>query len=349
MNDARPPLAPPAEASMTDMLRIMDVASALRRERETAEAVLDADTAKARLREKLLATAAAAGETVTPAEVDAAIDAWFRQQHVYADPPASWGRFWANVWVARRLLLLVGGGIAAATGLILWVAFAMANAVQPAPKRAPVPQQPAATAPAVAPAVAPVPAPVPAPQPAVDPLPGVWAAFQRSLAAVQALAADDDARQRVAKIAALGEAANGAHDLARLRTAATDLATLAARLDEEYVVTIVSRPGEKSGVDRYQDGRLSGYYLIVEAVTPGGERLPRSIRNAETQRTETVKAWGELVPEAVWNRVVADKQKDGVVDDAEFARKVRGVFAETTTIQGGDGSPLRRGRQITRW
>lgn len=74
MNELRPPTPPLADASMHDMLRIMDVASALRRERETAEAVLDVATAKQKLRERLLATAAAAGEPVTAAEVDAAID-----------------------------------------------------------------------------------------------------------------------------------------------------------------------------------------------------------------------------------------------------------------------------------
>ncbi|MFY9345523.1 MAG: DUF6384 family protein, partial [Planctomycetota bacterium] len=86
---------------MHDMLRMMDVASTLRRERETAESQLDVDQAKARLRERLLATAAAAGEQVTPAEVDVAIEQYFASQHTYADPPAGWARFWAHVWVSR--------------------------------------------------------------------------------------------------------------------------------------------------------------------------------------------------------------------------------------------------------
>jgi hypothetical protein len=115
MKDSNPPAVPTADASMDDMLRIMDVATALRHQRETAEAQLDVATAKVRLRERLLATAAAAGEPVTAAEVDAAIEEYFRRQHEYRDPPRSWARFWAHVWVMRRSLLLAFAVLAIAT------------------------------------------------------------------------------------------------------------------------------------------------------------------------------------------------------------------------------------------
>ena len=351
MNELRPPTPPLADASMHDMLRIMDVASALRRERETAEAVLDVATAKQKLRERLLATAAAAGEPVTAAEVDAAIEQYFRQQHEYRDPPAGWGRFWANAWVMRRLLLLVGGVLVGATVGILLLVSTMANSFSPPPRPQPrTLPKPAATTPA--PQVeTPAPAPVredavPRPDPA---LAALWAQFQQDGAAAAALAEDADARQRVQSLRDRGAAAQTAGSLAQLRTAAKELGTLVARLGEEYTVQIVSRPGEKSGVDRYDDrGRLSGYYLIVEAVAPDGRVLPRAIKNAETQRTETVTKWGELVGTATWERVVADKQADGVIDDSYFAHKNRGIYEEQTVLQEG-GKPLRRGRQITQW
>ena len=90
MSEERPVALDPTDASMHDMLRILDVASTLRREREQAEAQLDLDTAKARLRERLLATAQAAGEPVTAAEVDTAIAEYFRRQHEFRDPPRGW-------------------------------------------------------------------------------------------------------------------------------------------------------------------------------------------------------------------------------------------------------------------
>lgn len=354
MNELRPPTPPLADASMHDMLRIMDVASALRRERETAEAVLDVATAKQKLRERLLATAAAAGEPVTAAEVDAAIEQYFRQQHEYRDPPAGWGRFWASAWVMRRILLLVGGVLVGGTVGILLLVSTMANSFSPPPKPQPKTlPKPAATTPA--PKVdSPVPVPVApvredaASQPDTA-LAALWAQFQQDGAAAAVLAEDADARQRVQRLRDRGAAAQAAGSLAQLRTAASELGTLVARLGEEYTVQIVSRPGEKSGVDRYDNrGRLSGYYLIVEAVAPDGRLLPRAIKNAETQRTETVTKWGELVGTATWERVVADKQADGVIDDAYFAHKNRGIYEEKTVLQE-DGKPLRRGRQITKW
>ena len=327
---------------MHDMLRIMDVASALRRERETAEAQLDLATAKQRLRERLLATAEAGGEKVTPAEVDAAIEYYFAQQHRYADPPRGWKSFWAHLWVMRLgcLSLLV---MAAALVLgILALTGAFSSAPKPLPRQAPPPVE----APKVPGPVAPTPVPT---TPPTDALAQAWAKFERSVAAAEALAGDDDARQRVRRERERGTAAHQAADRRRLETAQVDLDLLLARLEQEYALTIVSRAGARSGIDRYFDGKLSGYYVFVEAVTPDGRVLPQSIKNSETGRTETVKQWGEQVSTVLWQRIVADKQADGVVDDAIVARKVRGAFAEVVVMLDENGKPMRRGRQITQW
>jgi hypothetical protein len=358
MQDSNDPVVPTADASMDDMLRIMDVATALRRQRETAEAQLDVATAKIRLRERLLATAAAAGEPVTAAEVDAAIEEYFRRQHEYRDPPRSWTRLWAHLGVMRGSLLVMVCVLSIATVGVIFLAQSVASSFtrppeQPKPE---VPRPVFSTPPtqtSPVPYVAPLPTPrAPVPAPVRDTgteLAALWASFERDAAAATALAADDDARRRVQRVVTLGTSANTAGDLVRLRSVSRDLAALMQRLDEEYVVTIVSRQGEQSGIDRYQDGKLSGYYVIVEAIAPNGSRLSQRIKNAETGSTDAVTKWGELVPEAVWSRIVADKKADGVIDDAEFARKVRGSYAESTTILDGSGKPLRRGRQITRW
>lgn len=362
MKDSNDPLVPTADASMDDMLRIMDVATALRRQRETAEAQLDVATAKVRLRERLLATAAAAGEPVTAAEVDAAIEEYFRRQHEYRDPPRSWASVWAHLWVMRGSLLVMFCVLSIATVGVVFLAQSVASSFTRSPEqpKTEIPRPVFSTPPtqtSPVPHVAPLPTPS-APVPAQVPAPvrdtnaelaALWASFERDAAAATALAADDDARRRVQRVVTLAASANTAGDLVRLRSAVGDLGALMQRLDQEYVVTIVSRQGEQSGVDRYQNGKLSGYYAIVEAIAPNGSKLSQSIKNAETGNTDSVTKWGELVPDEVWNRIVADKKADGVVDDAEFARKVRGSYAETTTILDGLGKPLGRGRQITRW
>ena len=329
---------------MTDMLRIMDVASALRRERETAVAQLDVDTTKQRLRERLLATAAAAGEPVTEAEVDVAIERYFGEQHRYADPPRSWATFWAHVWVLRVRILLVAlafvalvGGAALATSALL--------------RRAPVdvPQRPTPPAPAPAATSDAATPDEPAPSTPADALAAATAAFAAERKAVEALASSDSARAFLAELTADGEIALTAADTAALTAIVQKLRELRQRLGEVYEVRIVTRPGELSGVDRYHGGKLSGLYLIVEAVTADGRVLTRSIRDAETGAVRRVQRWGEQVPQAVWDRIVADKRADGVVDEQPFARKVRGEADERVVLPGSDGKALRRARQITKW
>lgn len=340
------------------MLRIMDVASALRRERETAEAQLDAATAKARLRERLLATAAAAGETVTPAEVDAAIAHYFAEQHRYADPPNGLKNFLAHCWVQRIgcvfLLILLG----TFTLIAIWVA----NSVMGDPPAKPVVAPPPVVAPKVTPVPAtppPVPTPVveaPKPTPRVEPpkppaedLATVWAKFEAAANAARELAADDVARASVDQVVKLGRLHHEAQNLERLRMARSELDEVATRLAEEYTVTIVDRQGEKSGFERLYNGRVSGYYLVVEALDRNGTALRRSIVNTETKNREQVTRWGEEVSQEVWERIVADKQKDGVVDENVVAKKLRGIMSEEFVLDGGRGKPIAKGRRVTKW
>lgn len=344
------------------MLRIMDVASALRRERETAEAQLDAATARARLRDRLLATAAAAGEAVTPAEVDAAIAHYFAEQHRYADPPNGLKNFLAHCWVQRIgclfLLILLG----TFTLVVLWVANAFTGSpakpvvapprvAVPDPKPAPVVPPPVVTPPIVqTPVEAPKPAPpVESPKPPAEDLATVWAKFQAAAAAAREMAIDDVARASVDQVVKLGRLHHEAQNLERLKAARSELGEVATRLAEEYTVTIVDRPGEKSGFERLYNGRVSGYYLVVEALDRNGNALRRSIVNVETKSRDTVTKWGEEVEQDVFERIVADKQKDGVVDENLVARKVRGSMEEQFVLDDGRGRPIPKGRRVTKW
>jgi len=331
---------------MHDMLRMMDVASALRRGREAAEAQLDLGEHKQQLRERLLATARASGESVTEAEVDTAIEHYLEHQHRYEDPPAGWGRFWAYAWVFRGRLLVglavlavfVVGGVMLAQALSQMAE--QPSLPPPQPHQEERVEDSAPTQP-VRPARAGV--------PDVSPLDAARTRFERTAAAAKTLAFGEQARERVRSVTASGTAASQREDLDGLRKAQRGLEAVMRRLDEEYELRIVDRRGTKSGVDRYdRDGRLSGYYVFVEAWTDG-RRLQRSIDNAETGRTERVTMWGEQVPTNVWQRLVADKKADGVLDEVLFARKRRGYLDEDIVLDDGSGSAVRRGRRITKW
>ncbi len=134
----------------------------------------------------------------------------------------------------------------------------------------------------------------------------------------------------------------------KLRETVQKLRQLEALLSEQYEVMIVSRPGVKSGQDRYykdeQGRRVSGYYLIVEAVDPDGNVVAQNIVNEENQQTERVELWGVRVPQDVYERVKSDKKDDGILQDKVLGRKKRGYLAP----QYEEKFSLQRGR-ITRW
>jgi len=99
-----------AEApSLEEMGRIMDVAVALRKEREKADHQLNLPDVKEHLRQRLIDAAIVAGDTVTEEEVDAAIEQYYQNLHTYDDPPKSFSRFIASMWIKRKTVGVVLG------------------------------------------------------------------------------------------------------------------------------------------------------------------------------------------------------------------------------------------------
>ncbi|WP_153557243.1 DUF6384 family protein [Roseimaritima sediminicola] len=113
------PALPGEEMTLNEMLRVMDVAREMGRDRATAEKMFARRGVRAELREKLVRTARLSGDQVTEAEIEAAIDQYFQNLHVYRDPPASWSRVAAYAWIWRtRLAIAAVGGTAALWWLI---------------------------------------------------------------------------------------------------------------------------------------------------------------------------------------------------------------------------------------
>ena len=152
--------------------------------------------------------------------------------------------------------------------------------------------------------------------------------------------ASDQARQ----LYDLGLSALGAGDIEQAMASAEELKALRARLDESYTLRIVSRPGEKSGLwrvpERNPDAR--NYYIIVEAIGPGGSVLAQGITSEEDGSTRTVDAWGMRVDEQVYNRIAADKQDDGIIQNSHFGEKRRGYLEDEYSLETLGGA-------ITRW
>jgi len=135
-----------------------------------------------------------------------------------------------------------------------------------------------------------------------------------------------EARERADRILADGKASISRGDAEGARQAINDLEVLRASLRREYVLRIVSRPGEPTGVWRVPQRNPAGrnYYLIVEAVTPDGRILSLPVTSEEDGRTTPVSKWGVRVSEEVARQVERDKSDDGIGQRNRLGEKRRG-------------------------
>ena len=145
-------------------------------------------------------------------------------------------------------------------------------------------------------------------------------------AEVLQIAAADDARAAAGQMLAAGQAALRIDDTAAAQDAVASLEELRGRLEQEYTLRIVNRPGEQSGVWRIPDVNTAArnYYIVVEAVDARGRSVKVPIRNEETGKTELVDKWGLRVDESTFNKVASDKKNDGIIQDDRFGEKKHG-------------------------
>jgi len=136
----------------------------------------------------------------------------------------------------------------------------------------------------------------------------------------------DEARQRAGQILADGRSALARRDAAGAKKAISDLEDLRADLRREYVLRIMSRPGEPSGVWRIpaRNPQARNYYIVVEPVAPDGRILSLPVTSEETGQTQTVSKWAVRVSEDVFNQVRRDKNDDGIVQRNRLGEKRRG-------------------------
>jgi len=163
-------------------------------------------------------------------------------------------------------------------------------------------------------------------------------------AEVVAVAATDDARLAARQILDAGESSLRRDDPDAARAALARLGELAGVLEQEYLIRIINRPGERSGVWRIPDvnQQARNYYLVVEAISPGGERLEVPVENEETGETERVSVWGLRVDEATFEAVRRDKQDDGIIENDRAGYKSRGHLRPRYDLSTSGGA-------ITRW
>ncbi|MEM1068490.1 MAG: DUF6384 family protein [Planctomycetota bacterium] len=118
---ARDVRLPGEDLTIAETLRVMDVARQMRDQRETAEEMFRRDDLRVALREKLIRTARVSGDTVTEAEIDAAIGQYFENLHSYQDPAGGWKSGLAHLWVWRGRVMTAAVLLASAAAATWWM------------------------------------------------------------------------------------------------------------------------------------------------------------------------------------------------------------------------------------
>jgi Family of unknown function (DUF6384) len=166
------------------------------------------------------------------------------------------------------------------------------------------------------------------------------AEISRLLSEGQALAVDPAVDAQLAGVAAEGQRAiaNGDHGAAR--TQLTVLKDMNAKLAEDYDIRIVSRPDEDTGFWRQSEDQPNAmhYYLVVEAMAPGGRILKVPVTSIETQKTEDVSKWAQRVNKETFDKIAAEKSgSGGIITNDILGHKSRGELEPKfdTPVPGG--------------
>jgi Family of unknown function (DUF6384) len=311
--EASGPVGPAAK--LDELMLAMDVVDTLRHQEGLVERELGQSERDAALKARLRELYEGQGLEVSDRILDEGLRALKESRFAYTPPLPSFGRTMAVLWVRRATIAKIAAVVlvltAGVAGWQIWKGRAARQASEQAriELTTTLPQQLSAAVEAT-----------------------------RGEAGVAA------ARQAVDQLSADGQAALAAGNSAGVKTVLAALADLRAKLERQYILRIVSRPGEPSGVFRIPDINQNSrnYYLIVEAVTPDGKVLSMPIVNEENGKAEAVTKWGVRVPQSTFAAVQADKQDDGIIQKNRLGEKRRGALDPeySMPVQGG---------MITKW
>jgi hypothetical protein len=289
---------------LDDVMLAMDVVDTLRHRQHLVAEELQGPERDEALVARLQQVYAAQGIAVDERTLREGVTALREDRFAYRPPPDTPAVRWARVYAQRRLWARRAVLVAVAL-LVAWGAF-WATTVAPRER--------------------------------------LLASIEGSEATIAAIVREEGARAEASERALRARSAAQAGDLGTARTELAALEDLQARLERSYSLVIAFGRDVVSGVWRIPEGREStrSYYLIVEALDDQGRRVTLPIRNEETGAVERVSTFGLRVDEATWDRVGADLEDDGIIQDRLVAVKRIGEL-EPEYLVGTTGGA------ITRW
>ena len=333
---ALPPAPTPAGAAplpvrnLDELMLAMDVVDTLRHQENLVSRELDEERRDFELLERLRRIYKGQGIDVPDSVLREGVRALKESRFVYTPPPPGFSRTLAMLWVERArygrrllaLVLLVGFG---------WLAYQF-GVVRPGEQRAEqarIEERQRAERARVEEQRRVEGARAQAERQQRELTELLPRALERGHREVLDEAKVDEARERANRILGNGRAALARSDAAGASQAIADLETLRNALRREYVLRIVSRPREPTGVWRIpgRNPNARNYYLIVEAVAPDGGLVGVPVTSEEDGRTDTVSRWGVRVSQAIFEEVGRDKNDDGIIQRNILGDKRRGQLS----------------------
>jgi hypothetical protein len=297
-----------SDAPLEDLMAAMDVVDTLRHQQGVAERELDGEGRRERMLLRLRKMYAAQGIEVPDRVLQEGIDALEQERFHYAPVAPSWRTKLAHIWVSRTRWAKPVGFLALVGSL--FSGFYFVNDVLPERQlRAGLPDQ-----------------------------------IQVSLADIRAVAKNPQVVTDAEQAAAAARSAIASENYPYAQQIVGDLASVSDRLRKEYLIRVISRPNENSGVWRVPPNNSSGrnYYLIVEAVDKSNKVVPIDVLNQEDNKRQTTKTWGLRVSEQAFQKVAADKRDDGIIQGNQVGQKTIGYLKPEFSV-------ATTGATITEW
>ena len=277
---------------LDDLMLAMDVVDTLRHQQVLIERELNAEDRDRKLIERLREIYASQGIDVPDHVLEEGVAALKEDRFAYTPPPENFSTRLARLYISRGKW---GKPLLAGLGVVLLVLLAYALLIR---------------------------------GPAERELAQLPSRLDKQHELLLQQARGETARARSEALYSEGKSALAAGEKDDVLAVLDQMEALRDEIEREYELRIVSRPGERSGIWRIPDANTNArnYYIIVEAVTPEGRVLKRTVVNEENGKRYEVDKWGLRVEEPVFEGIAADKQDDGIIQQNRFGVKRRGYL-----------------------
>lgn len=297
-----------SSTSLDELMVAMDVVDTLRHAKHLTDRELDFDGRRERLLSRLRELYDAQGIDVPDHILEEGISALEEERFQYAPPPKSWRTRIARRWVKRKRWVKRLRFFAFA-GTVIAVMHLFTEVLPNRNLKNEIPQR-----------------------------------IDNTMKSIQSVSRDKNIVQQASSTAQAARVALKQDKLDNAKTLVSELEYISNQLTQQYIIRVISRSNQNSGVWRTPPNNPAGrnFYLVVEAIDKNNQVVELDIVNEENNQIERKKTWGLRVDEQTFYKVAADKRDDGIIQSNQVGEKPVGYLTPRYSIPTS-------GATITNW